>query len=158
MSKGAGRPPTRGASRLDMPRPARHHGRVNARVRKDESEDWARLGAYVVSRRTELGHDRQQDLADAAGVAVRTIGALERGERVRASTVAKIERALDWLPGSASTVLHGGEPDTKDANAEELHFDDPAEVAIWNLAELDRATRLDLILHLRGRRQDRATG
>lgn len=154
MRKGADRPPTRGSSRLDMPGPARHHGRVSARDHK--GEDWQRLAQYVVSRRTELGHERQRDLADLAGVALRTVGTIERGERVRPVTLAKLERALDWLPGSASAVLHGGEPTTKDANADEPVFDDPAEIAIWNLADLDRATRWDLIIHLRARRQSRA--
>lgn len=153
MHKRAGRPPTRGKSQFDKAGPARDSKRVKAR-----EQDWSRLGRYLISRRVQLGYERQADLADAAGVALRTVGTIERGDRVRATTLAKIEQALGWKPGSADAVLRGGEPGLVDANSVEPVFDDPNERAIWELADLDAETRWDLINHLRQRRQSRSAG
>ncbi|WP_211255348.1 helix-turn-helix domain-containing protein [Corynebacterium lactis] len=54
----------------------------------------------------------QSDVAELAGVTVRTIGKLERSEatKVKALTAAGIERALQWAPGSLDTIRDGGEP------------------------------------------------
>lgn len=152
MQKRAGKPPTRGKSRFDTAGPARDSRQVIARA----NQDWSRLGRYLVSRRVELGYERQADLAGAAGVALRTVGTIERGDRVRATTLAKIEQALGWKPGSADKILRGGEPDLIDANEVEPVFDDPHERAIWDLADLDADTRWDLIRHLRERRRSQS--
>lgn len=74
------------------------------------NQDWLRLADYVISHRTARGFGRQPDLAEAAGVASKTVGRLERGESVNSATLAKIERALRWAPGSARSILAGGEP------------------------------------------------
>ncbi|MFW2210297.1 helix-turn-helix transcriptional regulator [Corynebacterium sp. HMSC14H10] len=54
----------------------------------------------------------QSDVAELAGVTVRTVGKLERSEatKVKALTAAGIERALQWAPGSLDAIHNGGEP------------------------------------------------
>ncbi|GLZ36251.1 hypothetical protein Lesp02_84380 [Lentzea sp. NBRC 105346] len=74
------------------------------------SEDWERLGDYVVSRRVELGYRTQEPFAKAAGISTRTLRELEAGRRVARSTLALVESALGWGAGGATTVLRGGEP------------------------------------------------
>lgn len=72
--------------------------------------DWQRLADHVISRRTHQDYDTQELLAAAAGVALKTVGRLERGESVSNSTLSKIERALSWAPGSMRAILAGGDP------------------------------------------------
>ena len=87
-------------------------------------EDWPRLADYVVARRVELGMRDRRALAAATGVTDRTLGKLENGQRVSASTLAVIENELGWAPGSARRVLAGGEPSRTAATADDL-YDDP---------------------------------
>ncbi|MFI9507543.1 multiprotein-bridging factor 1 family protein [Nocardia sp. NPDC052566] len=72
----------------------------------DDSEDpRVRVGRAVVRRRIELKMD-QSDLAREAQVDAKTVRYLERGERwPRDSSRAKIERALDWIPGALDDLL-----------------------------------------------------
>ncbi len=44
-----------------------------------EPADWKAVGRAVYLRRVELGMERQQDLAEQAGVHLNTIGRIERG-------------------------------------------------------------------------------
>ncbi len=75
------------------------------------SEALARLAHYVIVRRRLLGMYTRGAFARAAGVSARTLGDVERGERpVTAPVLARIEYTLGWAPGSADTVLAGGEP------------------------------------------------
>ncbi len=84
-------------------------------------EDWRRLADYVVARRVELGMRDRRALAAATGITDRTLGKLENGQRVSASTLAVIENELGWAPGSVRHVLAGGEPSlTADGQ-----YDDP---------------------------------
>jgi Helix-turn-helix len=87
-------------------------------------EDWRRLADYVVARRVELGMRDRRALAAATGVTDRTLGKLENGQRVSASTLAVIENELGWAPGSARRVLTGGEPIVT-AAAADAEYDDP---------------------------------
>jgi transcriptional regulator with XRE-family HTH domain len=87
-------------------------------------EDWPRLADYVVARRVELGMRDRRALAAATGVTDRTLGKLENGQRVSASTLAVIENELGWAPGSARRVLAGGEPSLT-ATAADTQYDDP---------------------------------
>ena len=87
-------------------------------------EDWPRLADYVVARRVELGMRDRRALAAATGVTDRTLGKLENGQRVSASTLAVIENELGWVPGSARRVLAGGEPSPTTATADN-QYDDP---------------------------------
>ncbi len=75
--------------------------------------DWHRLGQYVTARRVALGYRRREDLTAAVeGVGQRTLGSIETGEKggYHRSTLATLERALRWAPGSIQAVLDGGEP------------------------------------------------
>ncbi|MGN2639031.1 helix-turn-helix domain-containing protein [Nocardia takedensis] len=70
-----------------------------------------RLGHEVIDRRRELRMYTREDLAREAGVSVRTLGTLERGDRLlRRAVLDKVERALGWRSGSALAVLRGEQP------------------------------------------------
>ncbi|KAA8884241.1 XRE family transcriptional regulator [Nocardia colli] len=74
-------------------------------------KDWKRLADRVVSRREELSLHTRQDLADATGLSYRLLGDLERGVRgMSEGTLALVEQALGWSPGSAHRILNGGDP------------------------------------------------
>ncbi len=73
-------------------------------------ENWRRLADYVVARRVALGMRDRRALAAATGVTERTLGKLENGQRVSASTLGAIENQLGWAPGSCRRILAGGEP------------------------------------------------
>jgi transcriptional regulator with XRE-family HTH domain len=87
-------------------------------------EDWRRLADYIVARRVELGMRDRRALAAATGITDRTLGKLENGQRVSASTLAVLENELGWAPGSARRILAGGEPSLTTATAEG-QYDDP---------------------------------
>lgn len=72
--------------------------------------NWERLGDYVVARRTALGMRDRRAFAAATGVTDRTLGKLENGGRVSASTLGVVENHLGWAPGSCRRVLSGGDP------------------------------------------------
>lgn len=75
------------------------------------AEDWKRLAERVVSRREQLDMRTRQDLSRSTGLSYRVLGDLERGTRgVSEGTLALVEQALEWAPGSARKVLRGGEP------------------------------------------------
>jgi transcriptional regulator with XRE-family HTH domain len=74
------------------------------------AEDWRRLADYVVARRVALGLRDRRALATATGVTERTLGKLENGHRVSASTLGAIENRLGWPPGSCRRILAGEEP------------------------------------------------
>jgi len=80
-------------------------------------EDWRRLADYVIARRAELGMRDRRALAAVTGVTDRTLGKLETGHRVSASTLGVIENHLGWTPGSCRRILAGGEPGTVPAGA-----------------------------------------
>ncbi len=90
------------------------------------AEDWARLGDYVVASRIALGMRDRRALAAATGVTDRTLGKLENGRRVSASTLGAVENQLGWAPGSCRRVLAGGEPVRPAAAVtSQQRFDDP---------------------------------
>lgn len=81
-------------------------------------EDWNRLADYVRAGRTRLGYSNRRAFSAYLGeighpVTERTLGSLERGERVSMDTVAAVEIGLGWEPGSGRATLAGGEPKTK---------------------------------------------
>ena len=88
-------------------------------------ENWERLGDYVVARRAALGMRDRRAFAAATGVTDRTLGKLENGKRVSASTLGAVENHLGWAPGSCRRVLAGGEPVMVSAPATEPRYDDP---------------------------------
>jgi len=89
------------------------------------SEDWERLGDYVVARRTAFGMRDRRALSAATGVTDRTLGKLETGHRVSASTLGAVENHLGWAPGSCRRILTGGEPTIVAAGAGPSQYEDP---------------------------------
>ncbi len=71
-----------------------------------EPADWKAVGRAVYLRRVELGMERQQDLAEQAGVHLNTIGRIERGvpSTRKNPTWPKIEAALQWPVGYISKL------------------------------------------------------
>src|SRR5580658_7758274 len=82
------------------------------------SDNWQRLADYVIAGRVALGMRDRRALAAATGVTERTLGKLENGQRVSASTLGAIENQLGWAPGSCRRILAGGEPAAGSAKAE----------------------------------------
>lgn len=90
-----------------------------------EAEDWKRLGDYVVARRIALGIRDRRALAAVTGITERTLGKVETGHRVSASTLGALDNHLGWAPGSCRRVLAGGEPAAAAPVAAVAHYDDP---------------------------------
>jgi transcriptional regulator with XRE-family HTH domain len=67
----------------------------------------------------------RRSLAAATGVTERTLGKLENGQRVSASTLAAIEIVLGWAPGSCRRILTGGEPTAGPAEPDPAEDADP---------------------------------
>jgi transcriptional regulator with XRE-family HTH domain len=88
-------------------------------------EDWQRLGDYVVARRIALGMRDRRSLAVATGVTERTLGKVETGRRVSASTLGALDNHLQWAPGSCRQVLAGAEPVVAAGGASLPRYDDP---------------------------------
>jgi helix-turn-helix protein len=88
-------------------------------------EDWRRLADYVIARRVELNMRDRRAFAEATGVTDRTLGKLENGQRVSASTLGVVENQLGWAPGSCRRILAGGEPGTVPADHPGAEYDDP---------------------------------
>ncbi|HUC22633.1 MAG TPA: helix-turn-helix transcriptional regulator [Streptosporangiaceae bacterium] len=89
------------------------------------TEDWQRLADYVVARRVELGMRDRRALAAATGITDRTLGKLENGQRVSASTLGVIENVLGWAPGSCRRIMAGGEPSVTSWARAGTRDDDP---------------------------------
>jgi hypothetical protein len=85
--------------------------------------DWERLGDYVVARRAALGMRDRRAFAAVTGITDRTLGKLENGKRVGASTLGAVENHLGWAPGSCRRVLAGGEPAA--ARDGQTRYEDP---------------------------------
>jgi transcriptional regulator with XRE-family HTH domain len=75
----------------------------------DDAVDWRAIGRAIFERRTELGMDRQLDLAERAGVHLNTISRIERGvpSSRRSPAWSKIEAALQWPGGHISRLADG---------------------------------------------------
>jgi hypothetical protein len=75
--------------------------------------DWQRLAQLVTARRVELGHRRREDLIAATnGISLRTLGSIETASQVgyHRNTIAVLENALRWAPGSIKAIIDGGNP------------------------------------------------
>jgi transcriptional regulator with XRE-family HTH domain len=88
-------------------------------------ENWERLGDYVVARRTALGMRDRRAFAAATGITDRTLGKLENGRRVSASTLGTVENHLGWAPGSCRRILSGGEPVLASTSGAPARYEDP---------------------------------
>lgn len=71
-----------------------------------------RLASAVVARRIQLGHRTREALAAASGLSHRTLSYIEQGSTrtYNPGTIAQLEHALRWLPGSVAAILDGGDP------------------------------------------------
>lgn len=83
-------------------------------------QDWLGLARSITDRRIELGFSSRAALAEKAGVAIRTVDGLERGEReyVQPKTAAKLEAALQWPAGAFADILAGKRSDGSSPHAE----------------------------------------
>jgi hypothetical protein len=88
-------------------------------------DDWERLGDYVVARRTALGMRDRRAFSAATGITDRTLGKLENGRRVSASTLGVVENHLGWTPGSCRRILTGGEPAGVTPGSGASRYEDP---------------------------------
>jgi hypothetical protein len=89
------------------------------------ADDWERLGDYVVARRSALGMRDRRAFSAATGITDRTLGKLENGKRVSASTLGAVENHLGWSPGSCRRILAGGEPTVVSASESRPEYEDP---------------------------------
>lgn len=80
-------------------------------MRAMDATDWKRLADAIKHRREALGLTQVQ-LAELMGVSDTTIRNLEGGREFKRlpASVAAVEQALGWAPGSARAILAGGEP------------------------------------------------
>jgi transcriptional regulator with XRE-family HTH domain len=71
---------------------------------------WSELAQAVIGRRVELGHHVREAFADASGLSVRTLSDIERARRTSydPATLARVEQALQWLPGTVDRILAEG--------------------------------------------------
>ena len=74
------------------------------------TDGWARLGRLVATERGRHWRSRNA-FARAAGISPRLLGDVEKGRRSNYSdaTLAAIEAALGWEPGTSRQVVAGGQ-------------------------------------------------
>lgn len=75
-------------------------------------EDWQHLADHVIARREALGYKTRKQFAEKLGgrPSLRTLSQLETGHPVDGNTLAAVQAALNWAPGSARQLLAGGDP------------------------------------------------
>jgi transcriptional regulator with XRE-family HTH domain len=74
-----------------------------------ETGDYHKLGKEVLARRRQMGVS-QAEVERRGGPSELTIRKIENGQLdgpPRPQTLQKLERALEWLPGTASGIAHG---------------------------------------------------
>ena len=78
------------------------------------SDAWTRLGQLLVQRRIELAprYRERTKFADEVGIKWRLLYDIERAKRdsFSAETLAAVEVAYQWQPGSVARILAGGDP------------------------------------------------
>lgn len=78
-------------------------------------------------RRLALGLSKEE-AARRGNMSVKTWTSVEKGEPVRDVTYAGVDKALEWVPGSAEAVLDGNDPEVVEPAPEEAP-DEVAELA-----------------------------
>ncbi len=108
--------------------------------------DHDRVARRVKARRGELRYS-QRELAERAGVDVKTINSLEAASRwPQVTKRAAIEDALHWRSGSLLRIAEGGEPgDLMTADAEAATVEGSAHDATVTTIEGRASARLDEI-------------
>jgi transcriptional regulator with XRE-family HTH domain len=79
-------------------------------------DGWERLASAVIARRVELGMHTRQALAEATGLTARSLSDIERARRTSydPATLARVEQALQWLPGTVDRILAEGDAQAGD--------------------------------------------
>jgi transcriptional regulator with XRE-family HTH domain len=96
------------------------------------------LGAAFAKRRVRMAMSRQDQLASAAGVGVRTISDIETGKTVpRVITMRKIEAALQLPPGTSDKFLSGEISELPDTPAPR-RAEEPTPAREWSATERAR--------------------
>lgn len=98
-------------SRLAM----RHLSRV---ARENVTKSRQEAGRAVRTRRVQRGMRSQQALADKADIDVKTVGKLERGEKIGETSMIALDIALGWEPGNGIQHLLAGEPPVEAESAD----------------------------------------
>jgi hypothetical protein len=82
---------------------------VSCTITGMDKHDWERLGQRIVQRRVELGMRTREQFSERTKLSTRLLQDLENGKRLSYSqgTLAVVERALEWKPGSCRDVLVG---------------------------------------------------
>lgn len=80
-------------------------------LQTDRTEDWERLARHVSARMKQLqlgAHDIQAR----GGPSIAVVSHIRNARQTayRPSTLAELEVALDWAPGSITRVIHGQDP------------------------------------------------
>lgn len=148
-----------------------HHDGMAANTPADDLRPWVALGRAVLTRRVELGYRTRGQFAEAAGLTIKTLGEIERGERASydRSTLAQVEKTLQWRPGVIRQAVESGltsdgellvspssdpsELSTPEGIARYVYRDDLPLVALLHRAALPDAALFRLILHVRAARE-----
>lgn len=102
-----------------------------------------RFGGWVRARRRELGLTLAET-QQAGGPSDKKLGEIERGDAIytpNRDTLAKIDVALKWRPGSSAAALHGGVPPI------------PINESVYTEEEVRRRVMLELALERAGVRK-----
>jgi len=77
------------------------------------SSDWQRLGSVVTAERVRRGYRSRSAFGLASGLSLSTLDNIEHGRKQSYDpvTLAALEHALGWEPGSVARVLSGLEPE-----------------------------------------------
>lgn len=126
-----------------------HHVRVG----------WQELADAIVARRVELGYPTREAFLEVSDIKARTLGDLETGRRTSysASTLARLERALQWPAGRVREILAGAqtaEQPPQDEIARAIARDDFALVWLLTNAGLSPPDLLRVELVVRRRREE----
>ena len=107
-----------------------------------DEEGWRRLGRTIARERAPQWRSRRE-FATAAGISARTVDDLERGRRDNYldTTLAAVEYALGWQPGTCLRVVQGGrvrrhvDPQMERVWAAWPHLSNKERAAVAELAE-----------------------
>jgi transcriptional regulator with XRE-family HTH domain len=100
-------------------------------------DEWKRAGEQIIARRIALGMTTTTALAQRTGLSARMLGDIENARRQNFAkpTIAQIEHALEWAPGSIDLILSGGDPTP-------LHGEQAAPVVSEQTDELARVRHI----------------
>ncbi len=75
-------------------------------------QGWERVAARVTAERVRRGHRSLAEFAKAAGLSTTTVDSIEhsRKDRYDPATIATLEHALGWEPGSVDRIRQGLQP------------------------------------------------